>query len=351
MLRDFDEHRAHRGIMQAAFKRSCMDGYLQSMLPLISHGISEWGHSGPFYFFPHIQRLTLDLAAGAFLGEPAGAQANILANAFTHVVDAISAVVRVPVPGLKLGKAVKGRGLISDYLRSRIGQRRLGSGTDLFSQMCRARSEAGEILTDQEIIDHMIFLLFAAHDTTTAAMTSMLWGITAHPEWQEQMRAEVFAVGGRDHLFSCEDLEKMPTTEWALKEALRMHPPVPVYMRKTVKPTTFKEHAIPSGTPIFICPSFTHRMPAWWTSPETFDPARFGPTRAEHKRHPYQWIPFGGGAHMCIGLQFAYMQVKAIVFQMLHRYRFRVEPGYRVRYQQMPLPKPRDGLKLVLERL
>lgn len=123
------------------------------------------------------------------------------------------------------------------------------------------------------------------------------------------------------------------------------------YLRKTVKETSFKGFEIPADTLVFIGPSYTHRMRAWWSNPDDFDPGRFSPERAEHKQHPFQWIPFSGGAHTCMGMQFAYLQAKAIVFYMLNRFRFRFAPGYRPRYKQIPLPKPSDGLRLVLEPL
>jgi cytochrome P450 len=92
----------------------------------------------------------------------------------------------------------------------------------------------------------------------------------------------------------------------------------------------------------------THSLPEWWTNPSEFDPERFSDERAEHKRHRFSWVPFGG-AHMCLGMHFAYMLVKAILHPLLASSRLTVADGYQMQYQQVPIPKPKDRLPLTLE--
>ncbi|MFU8829977.1 MAG: cytochrome P450 [Phycisphaerales bacterium] len=100
---------------------------------------------------------------------------------------------------------------------------------------------------------------------------------------------------------------------------------------------------------VVVSPIHTHRMPEWWPAPDRFDPERFSPERAEDTRHTHMWIPFGGGPHHCIGLRFAELQVKAIMHQLLSRYRISVEPGYEMPVQQAPISRPRDGLPVRFE--
>ena len=91
--------------------------------------------------------------------------------------------------------------------------------------------------------------------------------------------------------------------------------------------------------------------PARWSAPDRFDPLRFTP-EAVKRRHKYAWVPFGGGAHMCLGLHFAYMQAKILLFHMLRRYRIEpIRPGYSTDFQIMPLTKPKDGLPVRLRRV
>ena len=99
---------------------------------------------------------------------------------------------------------------------------------------------------------------------------------------------------------------------------------------------------------VITYPIHTHHMPAYWDQPELFDPLRFSAQRAEHKRHAYSWVPFSGGAHMCIGLHFAEMQIKLVMYEMLKRYRWSVPADYWMPVQQSPISKPRDELPLIL---
>ena len=92
-----------------------------------------------------------------------------------------------------------------------------------------------------------------------------------------------------------------------------------------------------------------HRDPQIWPDPERFDPSRF--TREEEKsRHKHAYVPFGGGAHMCLGLHFAYMQMKAIMFELLDRRTIEYDVDYRPKWQMVPIPRPRDNLPTRLPR-
>ena len=102
---------------------------------------------------------------------------------------------------------------------------------------------------------------------------------------------------------------------------------------------------------VVVSPIHTHHMEEWWPDPFRFDPERFAPERAEDERHTHSWVPFGGGPHLCIGLHFAELQVKAIMHQMLRRYRWSVPADYRMPVQQAPISKPLDGLPIQLRSL
>jgi len=91
-------------------------------------------------------------------------------------------------------------------------------------------------------------------------------------------------------------------------------------------------------------------MPAVWPEPLKFDPLRFAGAAAR-ARHKYAWVPFGGGAHMCLGLHFAYMQMKSFFYHLLTTTRVGLVHGYVPRWQMWPMPKPRDGLPIRIERL
>ena len=137
----------------------------------------------------------------------------------------------------------------------------------------------------------------------------------------------------------------------AMKEALRLCAPVPSLPRKTVKDVEYEGFFIPRGSFINVVPYFTHYMEEYWPEPEKFDPERFSDARREDKVHPYAWVPFGGGAHKCIGLHFAEMQVKAILHEVLLNYRWTVPQDYEMPVDTTSLPVPGDGLPVTLERI
>src|ERR1700740_919596 len=221
-----------------------------------------------------MKQLTLDLAATSFLGAGIGPDVEEINRAFIDMVAAAVAPIRKPLPGTQMARGVKGRKRIVAYFSEQIPIRRArGGGDDLFSQLCHATHEDGALLSTQDIIDHMSFLMMAAHDTLTSSLTSFVGALAANPEWQRRLRDEVSALGiAADAATTFDDLEAMPLTEMAFKEALRLKPPVPSMPRRAVRDFTFKGFAIPGGTMIGINPLFTHHMPEVWPDPDRFDP-------------------------------------------------------------------------------
>ena len=134
------------------------------------------------------------------------------------------------------------------------------------------------------------------------------------------------------------------------KESLRLIPPVPSMPRRALRDFTFMNHVIPAGSRVGINPMVTHRLPDIWPDPERFDPTRFTPENSRG-RHKYAWVPFGGGPHMCLGMHFAYMQVKAFFYALLADHRITHAPEASGDFIMFPIPKPRDGLPVRVEAL
>lgn len=349
MLRDGDDHRYHRRLMQAGFKNKAMQRYLLEMQPQVAQAVASWpcNPGQPMLMFPTFKKLTLDLAASIFLGMDLGEEANRINKAFEATVAASMPRIPLAIPGTLLWRGIRARNYMCKYFRRVLPLKRSGSGNDMFSLLCAATDEEGNKYTDQEVIDHMIFLMMAAHDTTTSTLTSMTYALARHPQWQQRLLEEVESLGVDQLRY--EDLERMEQTEWVMKEALRMYPPLSTLPKYSLKPFEYDGMKIPAGVLVATYPIHTHYMTAYWSEPERFDPLRFSEHRAEHKNHPYCWVPFSGGAHMCIGLHFAIMQVKLVMFEMLRRYRWQVPEGYAMPVQQSPISKPRDGLPVYLE--
>ena len=353
MLRDAEDHRWHRRLMLPAFRKEALARYLEAMSPRIESSVTQWGAQGSIKFYPAIKRLTLAIAADVFLGTQIDAEIDQISSDFSDLVAASMAVVRIPVIGRMYARGVNARARLATFIRSRIADRRASDGNDLFSQLCHARDEDDKQYSDDEIVDHLIFLMMAAHDTTTSAITTLVYALAKHPEWQDRLRAEVKRAQaamkeGNRHLPTLDDLALMTDAELAFKEALRLYQPLPTISRQALVNVEIHGIAIPAGTQVSVFPIQVHRSPEWWTNPEQFDPDRFSPARAEHRRHPYAWAPFGGGAHMCLGLHFAEMQVKAVMLPLLRDWQWSVPEGYAPDYAFAPIAKPRDGLPIRL---
>ncbi len=347
MLLDFDEHRLHRKALSVAFKSEPLKAYFAGLNAGISSQMAVWAKApGEIQIYPAMKALTLDLAANAFFGRDLGVDREPLKRAFVDMVAAAVSVVRVPLPGTAMARGVRGRRFMMDFLTREIAARREGAGTDLFSELCRASTDDGRLLSAPEIVDHMSFLMMAAHDTLTSSLTAFVWFLTANPDWAARLRAEIAALGLLPGAaLPYERLDDMPLTELAFKETLRLVPPVPSIPRRSVADTSFGGYKIPAGTRIAINTLHTHHMPDVWPEPARFDPLRFR-DEAVRARHKFAYVPYGGGAHMCLGLHFAQMQAKCFAFHFLTAAETRAAPGYQPDWMYWPIPKPRDGLRL-----
>ncbi|MGN6608281.1 MAG: cytochrome P450 [Jatrophihabitans sp.] len=342
MLLDFDEHHRHRRIMQDAFTAERLAGYLGPLNETVIQGLRQWPRVGPLDFHPRIKQLTLDVATRSFMGAPLGPEADRLNVAFNDSVLAATAAVRFPVPGLRWAKGLTGRKVLEQFLRPQLPAKRATEGPDLFSALCHATDPDGARFTDDEVVSHMIFLLMAAHDTSTTTLTTLAYYLAKHPEWQERCRAESHALG--TDVLTYADLDRLPSLDLCLKEAMRIVTPVPGVMRYTVRETTLLGHRIPADTYVSLHLWNLHHLHEYWPDPDRFDPERFAEPRREDKQHRSLYLPFGHGVHKCIGMYFGQMEVKAIMHQLLLRSRWSVPRDYEMPLDLRSLPRPKDGL-------
>src|ERR1700710_474017 len=236
MLLYFEEHRLHRRALSVAFKSGPMKSYLVALDTGIAARVAQWkAKPGPILFYPAMKQLTLDLAATSFLGADIGPEVDQITRAFVDMVAAAVTPIRTPWPGTQMARGVKGRARIVKYFSEQIPIRREKDGEDLFSPLCRATHDDGALLSEQDIVDHMSFLMMAAHDTLTSSLTSFVGELAAHPDWQQKLRDEVGALGiAAGEPTSLAQLNAMPLSEMAFKEALRLKPPVPSMPRRAV---------------------------------------------------------------------------------------------------------------------
>ena len=347
MLLDFDEHRDHRHILQQAFTPRVLQGYLDELQPMVAERMTRFP-TGRVKMLAEFKKLTLDVALEVFLGlELEQAEADRLNKAFIETVRAGVAYVRKPVPGGRWWKGVRSRKILEDFFYAHIPAKRAVATPDLFSVLCHAEGDDGARFTDEDVVNHMIFVLMAAHDTTTITMTQMSYWMAKHPEWQEKARAQSFEFG---ETLEYADLAGLTVVDLIMRESLRLCPPVPAQPRMAIKDTQVQGFYIPKGTMVSIPQLINHRDPQYFSHPETFDPDRFSPERAEDKGHRMAWTPFGGGVHKCIGLYFAQMQIKTVMHHLLRNYEWSVPGGYTMPMDYSALPVPKDKLPVQMRR-
>lgn len=348
MLLDFEEHRHHRLILQQAFTQSVLKGYMQEMQPMITERIKQFP-VGDVKLFSEFKTLTLDVALEVFMGlELPQAEADRINKAFIETVRAGVALVRRPVPGGRWWKGLRSRKILEEFFMSHIAEKRAGESPDLFSVLCHAESEEGHRFTDEDVVNHMIFVLMAAHDTSTMTMTQMTYRMAKSPEWQERARAQSLEL---DAELAYEDLAKLTDLDIIMKESLRMCAPVPGQPRMAIKDTEVLGHFVPKGA-IVTVPSLTnHYDLEYWSNPYDFDPERFTSERREDKSHRMAWMPFGGGVHKCIGLYFGQMEIRTIMHQLLRGFEWSVPDDYTMPMDFSALPVPKDKLPVTVRRV
>ncbi len=209
---------------------------------------------------------------------------------------------------------------------------------DLMGRLMTARDpDTGRPMNEAQLIDNLLTFYLAGHDTTAKALTWTLYLLAQSPEWTALLRDEIARVTGGGPV-AAEHIDKLVLTQQVIKEGMRLFPPVPVMSRQSVADTTLGSHAVPAGTSLVIPIYALHRHRARWTDPDLFDPARFAPER-EARLSRYQYMPFGAGPRICIGMAFAMIEATAILATMLQSVRFGPVPG--------PAPMPVARVTLV----
>ncbi|CKT91354.1 cytochrome P450 [Mycobacterium tuberculosis] len=352
MLLDFEEHMFHRRIMQEAFVRSRLAGYLEQMDRVVSRVVADdWVvNDARFLVYPAMKALTLDIASMVFMGHEPGTDHELVTKvnkAFTITTRAGNAVIRTSVPPFTWWRGLRARELLENYFTARVKERREASGNDLLTVLCQTEDDDGNRFSDADIVNHMIFLMMAAHDTSTSTATTMAYQLAAHPEWQQRCRDESDRHG--DGPLDIESLEQLESLDLVMNESIRLVTPVQWAMRQTVRDTELLGYYLPKGTNVIAYPGMNHRLPEIWTDPLTFDPERFTEPRNEHKRHRYAFTPFGGGVHKCIGMVFDQLEIKTILHRLLRRYRLGgVPPPPPPPRDYSAMPIPMDGMPIVL---
>lgn len=221
-----------------------------------------------------------------------------------------------------------------------------GGGDDLLGRLLQARDpESGEPMSMEQLINNLLTLLEAGHETTARALTWTLYLLARSPEWQERVRAEIASVCGTGKI-AAEHIGALQLTQQVLKESMRLYPPVPVMSRVAAETVTLTGGLeVPQGSMAVIPIYCIHRHRRLWADPDRFDPARFEPAReAAYPRT--QFMPFGAGPRVCLGNSFAMTEATVILATLIRGARFDWDGKFNPEPVSRVTLHPRGGMPL-----
>ncbi|MBC7533382.1 MAG: cytochrome P450 [Oligoflexus sp.] len=346
--RDGSDHRQHRRLLMPVFRQQAINFYLEQAEPIIAQHLKAWPKDCPDIYLL-VKELTLHIAIRSFFGIEDPKEIKLYNRYLSEIVAGSIAFIKAPVIGKTYQRALRARRELIKLLRPLVLKRRSEPTGDMVGQLCQSIDESGNILSDEEIIDQMLFIIMAAHDTTASTLASLFYELALNPEWQEILHEESQAVTAKK-LSVSELPDSLESHHLVIKETLRKNTPLKLIPRVNLEAFTFEGYLLEAGQLISTCPAYSHFMEEYWTKPLQFDPLRFHADRAEHKTHPYAFMPFGGGVHTCIGQFFAEKILSVILHHIVSRYRWTVPNVETQKFQQVPIQVPKKRLPVELIR-
>jgi cytochrome P450 len=220
---------------------------------------------------------------------------------------------------------------------------------DLLGLLMAARdADTGEGMSDLQLHNEIMVMMFAGHETTAVTLTWAFYLLSEHPEAEARLVEELRSVlGGR--VPTVADLPHLPYTRRVIDETLRMYPPAFGITRQSVDADEIGGYHIPAQASVTLLTNNAHHDPRFWDQPDAFDPDRFTPERSAN-RPPLAYLPFGAGPRQCIGNQFALTEAQLVLATIAQRYQLRLVPGHPVRPRPVFVLRTSDGLPMTLVR-
>lgn len=345
---DGAEHNRDRKTMNPAFTVAYMARYLPAMVSVIAARTADWAARGEVDLFAETRLITFDVAAEALIGLERGDEVDLLRRHFMTLLYPEFD----PPPTTEqewLDRILPVRHELDRLLLRRIAERRERPTDDVLGLLAAARDEDGQPLSDQQLLGHVNILLVAGHETSTTMSSWLLYLLASHPDYLARVRAELDDLLGSDPEapITLDAVKAMRVLGNALSEAGRLYSPVVNGPRGVIKDFVFNGYHVPAGQMVRYSIAAGHLLPHVFADPARFDPDRFAAPREEDKRTPYGLIPFGGGQRICIGVNFAQVEIKALAAHVLRRFDLEVVPGQHIRQLYEPtIGSPSDGIRV-----
>ncbi len=347
--------RNQRRLIQKGFDRKQLDALSAIMQDSLAESLLEFDRrieEGPVDIYPQLMEMTFAMVARSLFG------AKLKREDIDLVSDTICTVQEFIVrqtlqPYLNPWFAVSGElkkhedmraqadNVLLEYIKARRHQ---APGSDLLQSLMDARYTDGEGMSDAMVLSESMQLLVAGHETSSNGLSWLLYLLSTRPEHLLRVREEFNAVLG-DAPLSHADVMKFPFTTQIIQEALRLYPPFWMIDRMAVEEDRVGDVVIPAGSMVIVYVYGAHHARHAWGDPEQFRPERFVKEN-EKQRTPFTYMPFGGGPRVCIGNQYAMLQILMILSMILRRYDFELSPGQEIEERAMVILRPKNGIKM-----
>lgn len=351
-------HRRQRQMLMPPFHGERMRAYGQLIGEITERIISQWHEGKPFSVRPYTQAITLRTILGAVFGlDYEEARGQKLEQLLSAMIDEMSSPLSVallyfPVLRRDLGPLTPWRKFqrrmqqIDKLLYEEIQECRQQndpSRTDILSLLMSVRDEAGQPMTDEELRDELMTLLFAGHETTATALAWALYWIHKLPSVREKLIQELDSLGDRPDPGT---IFRLPYLNAVCCETLRIYPVGMLTFPRVVRePVSLMGYELDPGTQVIGSIYLTHRREDLYPQPEQFRPERF----LERQFSAYEYLPFGGGARRCIGFAFAQFEMKVVLAKILSRFEMALADNREVRPVRRGLVSaPKGGVRMVV---
>jgi cytochrome P450 len=350
---DGDYHDASRAIMMPAFHRDRIAAAAATMRDEAAQAAEALPAGEITDVYEWARTLAMRIAMRALFGfDPDSGHAAEIAARFESGLGFHAREYPMQMlfgPGTPLAKLRRDRAALELLVGAEIGRRRKrgSDGGDILSALLAATDAEGRSLSDRQVLDHVLTLLFAGHDTATSTLSFLIYELARSPEWEDRLATELREVCGDRDPGAEELFDGLPILTRAVDETLRLYPPAWIGPRRSVRDFEFAGVRAPAGLPCFYSSWVSHRLPEVFPDPHRFDPDRFIPERrARWPRGAY--VPFGMGPRVCIGKRFGYTEVHAVGAALIRRFRFELPGDYELEIHQAPTLSPAGGLPVRL---
>jgi cytochrome P450 len=349
--------RRQRRLAQPAFQLDQIEKYSTVMVAYTERLLKDWRPGQTRDLHADMMCLTMEIVAQTLFSATVTGQAVRVGEAMDAIMKywaSLSALLaafvpwlmRLPTPGNRRYRRALNE--LDTIIRETITERRAGGPEpdDLLSRLQAARDEDGSRMSDRQLRDELVTLFVAGHETTALALSFCFYLLAQHPEVEARLAAELDEVLQGQPPTSAQ-VPRLRYTEWVVREAMRLYPPVPGIGRQAVADCEIGGYPIRAGTQIALIQWVVHRDPRWFDDPEAFKPERWDNDLA--RRLPRgAYFPFGDGPRGCIGNHFAMMEAVLILATVAQRYRLALVPGFRLELLPSITLRPRRGIPMVV---